>query len=89
MLKDLVLASLITLAGGTAIMELWFRVKFPGSDYLAAIGVLVSIAAGPIVLWRRGTRPLIPIASIYCVLMFFVLLFISFDIAWRLEKVDL
>jgi len=86
---DLLLASLTTIVGGAAVMELWFRVKFPGNDAFAVIGVMASIAAGPLIMWRRGTKPLIPIASIYCVLMFFVLLFISFDIAWRLGKVDL
>jgi len=89
MIKDLWLASAVTLAVGTGCLELWLRMPFPGSAIVGAFGVLVSIALGPVVLWRRGTRPLIPIASIYCVLMFFVLVFIGFDIAWRLGKVDL
>lgn len=86
---DLLIATLTTLALETAVMALWYRLPFPGSDFFAAIGVLLSIAAGPVVMWRRAVKPLIPIAAVFCVLMVVALLFISFDIAWTLGRIDL
>src|SRR4051812_23600025 len=82
MVKDLILASVVTLLCGTAVLQASARFVFAGSEPLALIGMLMSIVAGPVILWRRGTQPLIPIASIYCVLMFFALLFVHFSIAW-------
>ena len=89
MIRSLILASTVTILAGTACTEAWFRVSFVGRDVLWLIGVVVSIAAGPVILWRRGTQPIVPIAAIYCVVMFFVLLLIDFNLAWGKGLVDL
>jgi hypothetical protein len=89
MVKDLLLAVIVTLLSGTLCLQAFARVGSAGAGTLALVGMLLSIAAGPVILWRRGTQPLIPIASIYCVVMFFVLIFVQFSIAWRLGLVDL
>lgn len=89
MIRDLILASTVTMLCGTACLEAWFRVSFPGRDALALLGLAVSIAAGPFILWLRGRQPIIPIAAIYSVLMFLVLLFIDFNLAWGRGLVDL
>jgi hypothetical protein len=87
MIRDLLVASVISLALGSACLELWDRVRYP--DALALLGIAVAIAAGPYFLWRRGRQPIIPIAAIYSVLMFFAILSLYFVIAWRSGRVDL
>jgi len=89
MIRDLILASTVTILLGTACLEAWFRVSFPGRDALALVGLALSVAAGPSILWWRGTQPFIPITAVYCVLMFFVLLLINFNLAWGKGLVDL
>lgn len=84
MITDLAIAATITLAGGLAFFQ---DRRLPNT--LALLGVAVSIAAGPLILWRRGRQPLIPIASIYCVVMFFVLVLLDFVIAAYRGQVDL
>lgn len=84
MVRDLIVAVLITLAGGIAFVQ---GRHLP--DTVALFGAGVSIAAGPLFLWRRGRQPIIPLASIYCVLMFFVLLVVNFLIFARRGLVDL
>ncbi len=89
MITNLILASVVTILCGTVCLEMWFRVSFAGRDALALVGVALSILAGPWILWRRGTQPLIPIAAIYCVVMVIVSLFINFNLAWSKGLVDL
>jgi len=89
MIRSLILASTVTILLGTACLEAWFRVSFPGRDAAALAGMALSIAAGPLILWRRGTQPIIPIAAVYCVVMFLVLLLIDFNLAWSKGLVDL
>lgn len=89
MIRDLVLASTVTILLGTACLEVWFRVSSAGRDALALMGIALSIAAGPSILWWRGTQPIIPISAVYCVLMLFVLLFIHFNLAWGKGLVEL
>ena len=80
---------MVTLLFGTAFLEVWFRVSFPGRDALALIGLALSIAAGPGILWWRGIQPLVPIVAVYCVVMFLLLLLINFNLAWSRGLVDL
>jgi hypothetical protein len=87
MLLDVVVAAAISLTLGTACLESWARVRYPG--VLALLGVLFAIACGPLFLWKRGRQPIIPIAAIYSVLMFFAILFAAFVIAFRQGRVDL
>ena len=82
MIPDLVLAVIVTLASGTAFLQ-------ARHDALALLGAALSIAAGPLFLWRRGRKPIIPIAAIYCVLMFFALVILNFWIAAYRGQVDL
>lgn len=87
MIKDLMLAALVTLVCGTAVLQGWAVIE--SYDIVAMVGVILSIAVGPLFLWLRGRRPIIPIASIYCVVMFLVLVFVDFLIAWHQGRVDL
>lgn len=89
MLRDLVLASIVTIVLGAISFEAWSRWSFPGRDVIWLLATVLSIGAGPYFLWRRGRQPIIPIAAIYSVVMFIVLLFIAFNIAWRHGTVDL
>lgn len=89
MIRALLLASTVTILLGTACLEAWFRVSFPGRDALALMGLGLSIAAGQLILWRRGVQPLIPISAVYFVVMCIVLLFIDFNLAWTKGLVDL
>lgn len=89
MLRDLVLASSVTILLGALSFEAWSRWSFPGRDVVWLMGTVLAIAAGPFILWRRGRQPIVPIAAVYSVLMFIVLLFIAFNIAWRKGMVDL
>jgi hypothetical protein len=76
----------VTLVCGTLSFESYFA---GAPDGIAAAGVLASIAAGPLILWRRGTQPLIPISAVYCILMLIVLWFVYFNLAWARGMVDL
>ena len=87
MIRDLIFASAATTLMGTACLEAWFLVRYP--DVLALVGLALSIAAGPAILWLRGTRPLVPISAVYCVLMFFVLMFIGFNLGWAKGLLEL
>lgn len=89
MIRDLGIASVVTILLGTLSFEAWSRWSFPGRDVVWLVGTVLAIAAGPLILWRRGRQPIIPIAAIYSVLMFIVLLFIAFNIAWGKGTVDL
>ncbi len=89
MLRDLILASAITILLGALSFEAWYRFSFPGRDAVWLLGTVIAIAVGPFILWRRGRQPIVPIAAIYSVLMFIVLLFIGFNIAWGKGMVDL
>lgn len=89
MIADLILASVVTIVLGTLCLVGWFSASFAGRDALAMAGVALSILAGPFILWLRGTKPLIPVAAIYCVVMLIVLLFINFTLAWSKGSVDL
>ena len=89
MIKSLLLAATVTLVLGTVCLQAWTVVTFPGRDVLALLGVAVSIAAGPFILWRRRCPSLIPISAAYCVVMFFALFWIDFMIGLRLGRVDL
>ena len=51
-------------------------------------GVVLALAAGPVVLWRRKVTPLIPLFAVYCVIMPIVILFVALQIAWRYGKVE-
>jgi hypothetical protein len=89
MLRDLILAAVVTILLGTMSFEAWSRWSFPGRDAVWLLGTVLAIAAGPWILWRRGRQPLIPVSAIYIVLMLIVLLFIAFNIAWMKGTVDL
>lgn len=89
MIRDPVVAVAMTLVLGTAALQ--SRSWFDGSEGDAAVlvGVGLAIAAGPLFLWRRGPQPMIPIASIYCVVMLCLLFVVDFVLAFRHGKVDL
>ena len=87
MIRDLLMASIISLALGSACLELWARARYP--DVLALLGIALSIAAGPYFLWKRGRQPIIPITAIFSVVVFFAILSLYFVIAWRSGRVDL
>ena len=87
MIRDLFLASVLSLAIGIACLESWQSARYP--DALALLGVALAIACGPYLLWRRGRQPIVPIAAIYSVLMFFAILFAYFVIEFRAGRVDL
>ena len=87
MIGDLILASVVSILLGTVCVELWARVHYP--DALALLGVALSIACGPYFLWKRGRQPIIPIAAIYSVLMFFAIVIASFVVASWAGRVDL
>lgn len=87
MIRDLLIAAAISIVMGTACLDLWYRIRYP--DALALLGLALSIACGPYFLWRRGRQPIIPIAAIYSVVMFFVILFVYFVVAFRAGRVDL
>ncbi len=88
MARDLVLAAVVTLVCGTAFLQGWFRFEFPGRDVVAATGIVLSVAVGPLILWYRGRQPLVPVAAIYIVVMLVALLFVHFNLAWRLGLVE-
>lgn len=89
MIVDLILAAFTTLVFGVAALQ--SRSFFVGreGDVVSLLGAAIAIAAGPIYLWRRGRQPIIPIAAVYCVVMFFVLLAADFVVAFRRGQVDL
>jgi hypothetical protein len=87
MIRDLLLASVMSLALGAGCLELWARIRYP--DGLALLGIALSIACGPYFLWKRGRKPMVPITAVYSVLMFFAILIVYFAIAWRFGRVDL
>jgi len=83
--KDLLLASLATLITGTICLQ----ASFTGvPDAVVLVGLVASVAAGPVILWYRGTQPLIPISAAYVMLISIALLFIGFDLAWRRGLVE-
>ena len=84
MLMSLALAAFVSLISGIAFLQARAL-----DDRVALLGVAASIALGPLILWRRGTKPLIPTASIFCVLMLLILLYVDFVLAWRRGLVDL
>jgi len=89
MLRDLLVAVTVTVVLGIAVLRMWASYDFPGGDLVAFIGLACAIAIGPLILLRRRREPFIPIAAVYCVVMFFVLLFLEFVISFRRGEVDL
>lgn len=89
LLKDLGIAFTVTVVVGLCVLQAWTLWSFSGRGIIAALGVISAVAAGPILLARRGHSPIIPIASVYCVVMFFVLLFLDFVVSWYRGSVDL
>jgi hypothetical protein len=84
---DLLVASFISLALGTACVVFWDHVRYP--DALGLLGIALSIACGPYFLWKRGRQPIIPIAAIFSVVMFFAIFVLAFVVAWKSGRVDL
>ena len=86
MFKDLLIAAVVTLICGTLCFDAFF-VGLPGG--LTVAGMVLSIGAGPLILWRRGTQPLIPISAVYAIVMFIALSLVYFQLAWGRGLVDL
>jgi hypothetical protein len=89
MIRDLILAACVTVVLGTASLQGGSDLARPTRDILSMAGVVLALASGPLILWARRRQPIIPIAAIYCVVMFVVLIFINFVIAWNRGQVEM
>ena len=88
MLKSIAIASCLTLGLAALSLEIGFRAGSPESDPFMMVGIVLALAAGPVVLWKRKATPLIPLIAVYCVIMPIAILFVALQIAWRHGKVE-
>ena len=87
MLRDLLVASALSLTLGVACLDAWYRIRYP--DVLAILGFALSVAVGPYLLWLRGRQPIVPITAIYAVVMCVLIIAAYFGLAFRLGRIDL
>ena len=90
MVIDLMTAALVTLLLGLPVF-VWGQALPEGVWGLLVFvtSMIVSLGAGVAVLARRHRSRIIPIASIYVVVMFGVLVGVAFVIAWYRGQVEL
>ena len=90
MLVDLFLAAVATLMLGLPVF-IW-QDEIPTGKWELPIVVAclaLSLGTGVAILARKHRARIVPIGSIYIVVMFGVLLYAAFAIGWRLGRVDL
>jgi phosphoglycerol transferase MdoB-like AlkP superfamily enzyme len=83
---DLLIAGVITLVLGTALMSL-LGSESP-SFWADLISIVVSIAAGLAVLARRRRATIIPVAAVFIPVLFALLALVHFAIAARHGRID-
>ena len=90
MLIDLLLAAAATLVLGLPVF-IWQDLLPKGSWEIPIVilSLALSLGAGVGILSRHHRERLVPIAAIYVVVMFGVMLYLAFVSGWHLGRVDL
>ena len=90
MLLDLLIGAVVTLLLGLPVFVWGDQISDgPWKTPILVAALTISMAAGIATFARKYRERIVPIASIYIVVMFAVLLYLAFVIGWGRGKVEL